>query len=273
MEDQDNNSPATLEEAFDRAGPPPEGGFAEEAEEQAAVPEQEAGETEAEYYERLLLKVNGEEKEALYKTKEDLIKDVQKALAADQKFQEAAKLRQEYEPLIGRLRKPDTLLQALTDLGYDEETLDVLAEGRLFDKLQKQADPREYELAQLRAEKQRREAAEAQRREELERERALAEGAAKWQRDINQALEKYGMSKDQTDNVVLLLEEAMGMNVIMTAEEAVSFLAENQPQKKTAAMSPRSVGASRPTSEKSRNSKKFSSLDDLLDTAFKSFPG
>jgi len=177
-----------------------------------------ANSIEEQIYEKFLLKVNGEERETVYKTKEDLVRDLQKAVAADQKFQEAAGLRQKYEPLVNKLRKPDTLIDALTELGYDSNTLDQLAESRLVKRLEEEAlDPRDRELRKV----------SKQLEEYRQKEQQAAQQAEvdRWNSDIISALEKSGVpqSPGMINKVIDTLMYAYNNGLQITAEDAVPY--------------------------------------------------
>lgn len=152
-----------------------------------------AEETPQEAYERFMLKVNGEEQEVVYKDRDELLRDIQKGRAADQKFQESAKIRQEYEELVGGLRSQETFIDTLYRLGYTDEQIDAMAESRvesvLEDRLYPEAAERKRELAEL----------ERYRKEQEEREHENE--MALWDNRIRTAM---AASPHLPDNPVLI---------------------------------------------------------------------
>ena len=172
-----------------------------------------------EAFQRLKLKVDGKEQEVVYKTEEELIRDVQKARAADARFQEAARLRKQVEGLVGKLRNQQTLLSALEELGYSPEMIDKMAEARVARRLDEELmDPKERELKQLRQE------AEARKRalEAQETERAIQVMDYK----IRQALSQSDLPKTAAmyDRMIFALQTAHENGYELEPADIVPFV-------------------------------------------------
>lgn len=230
--------------------------------------EEEAAEQEA--YERFLLKVNGQEEEVVYKSRDELLRDIQKGRAADRKFQESARLRQEYEKLVNTLKNEDTFVDALLELGYTEEQIDLMAEARVTRKVEELFDPE--------AAKRKREQQELARYRAMEEQRQLAIEQDYWDQEIRTTLASSANLPDDSAGIqafytkmIDVLLEAENSGRPMTAQQALPYVEQyfrwafpaQAPKKPKGPPTLRTVGSPGKASGEVRSKRKKLSLKDL----------
>jgi len=180
--------------------------------EQQAAPQENSASQSAEVPapKKWKIKVNDQDHEL---TEDELIYRAQTGYSADKKFQEASKIRKEFEPFVKKLKSGDKKqsLQALKEMLGDEEYLLGMAEDLLLEKLEYNSlSDVEKEALELKREnaslKEFREAQEAEKKERLaQQELEFA------QREINEEISEVlkGLGSKPTPRLVKRLAEEM----------------------------------------------------------------
>lgn len=141
------------------------------------------------------LKVNGSEVEFDASDEGRVKQAVQKGLAADAKFQEAAQVRQQAEGFIRALKENPLEVLQHPSLGIDFRKI---AEDYLFEQIQREAAPEEYARTQERKELERYRAEEARKKQEAEqrqREEMKEQYRQNYTKQFTEALEEGGVPK------------------------------------------------------------------------------
>lgn len=99
---------------------------------------------------KLKIKIDGMEEE-IEMDDDQLRREVQRARAADKRFQAASEMNKRATELFEKMKNPDGLIEAIKSLGYDPQQL---AEGYLYDRLQYEAmTPEQKMIRELQEEK------------------------------------------------------------------------------------------------------------------------
>ena len=149
---------------------------------------------------------------------EEIQKYLQKAMAADEKFQEAATLRKQVEQLVSELKKNPLAILKHPELGIDVK---ALAQSVLNEEIEEmQLTPEQKKIRDLEnalKEKEEREKEALKQKEELERARFEQEAMEKLDDDITQALSKSNLPK--SPYVVRRMADTMLAAMEMTDEK------------------------------------------------------
>lgn len=159
--------------------------------------EEEIEEAQVEIAKRISMKINGEDQEFDLSSDDDVerLKEfAQKGEGADQKFQEAAKMRKQMESFAKLMQ--ENPIEALKRLGHDPDKIAEMHMEQRIAEMQKSPDQIEREklqkeLEEIRAEKKKMED------ERLEHEKSVAQEkySRKLDNEITEALEKSEMPK------------------------------------------------------------------------------
>lgn len=183
--------------------------------------EEEVAEAKQELAKRLSLKINGREQEFDLSNDEHLERlreYAQKGEGADQKFQEAAKMRKQMESFVALMQEDP--IKALQELGHDPDKIAEMHMQKRIEEMQK--SPEQLELEKLRKqiedEKKAREMLE-QEKFQAEQQRIQEEYSRQLDNEITEALEKSELPKSAyvvkrlAENLMIGLEKDPNISV------------------------------------------------------------
>lgn len=178
-------------------------------------------------------KVNGRQKEIEIdiENDEEMLKYLQKALAADEKFEEAASLRKNVEKLIMELKSNPKSVLSHPELGVD---LKKFAEEILNEEIQElNKTPEQKELEKLRkelAEKDTRLKAEEEAKRNAEMERLREQSFKQFEDDLTAALDKSTLPKSPyvVKRIADTLIEAVNLGYTDTTVQDILPIVEKQ---------------------------------------------
>jgi hypothetical protein len=203
----------------------------ETSEEEVAENTEESTEETPENPYAFNLKVNGEEVEQVYESKEDLERDMQKFKASQQTFQDAAKLRGQSEKLMAALGDPNSAAGVLRNI-LGEEGLNELAQNHLSKQYDlSQMPERERDLYQqnleLKQQQEERDERLTQYEQEVE-EHETAQDVENIMGNIKSHLPTYNLPDDPDiiSTVADTMRMAMDRDVDLTEEQAVKIVAD-----------------------------------------------
>jgi hypothetical protein len=176
---------------------------------------------------KYIIQVDGQSLEV---TKEELMKGYQRATAADKRFKEAARVKQEADEAMQQINEKG--FEAALKASKDPVKFKEQVETWLWNQYQRdKMDPKDRELEELRSEKERLEA-ERKRDEEEKQKREFDSQTAKQQErylsQFNDALTKRGIQPEPEiiQGVAGILLEAVKLNYDLSVEDAVDVYME-----------------------------------------------
>lgn len=179
------------------------------------------------------VKVNSKEIEREYKTQDEMVKDIQKGLAADEKMMTATAKERRAQEFIEKLMKdPKSLLRA-KELGLSREQIRKLGEELVAEELEEELmDPKDKKIRDLETERQtwkadqERKAKEKADQEFLETKKKYADDYTK---QIMEVVDKSTLPKTpyMVSRVARLMAASLNTEKPLTAMDAVPLVKED----------------------------------------------
>lgn len=168
------------------------------------------------------LKVNGVEREV---DQNELLRLASLGLGANEKFEQAAKLRREHEEMMKQIEADPIKYLQSKDPEFRKKAEDFLYQQILDDEMSPEAK-KARELEEQLKKYQEKEEQDKKSREEEENQKQIEKYSAEYEKQLISALESSQLPKDPdiVRDVVRVMQDALEADVELSFEEAASFV-------------------------------------------------
>lgn len=176
---------------------------------------------------RYKLKIDGQEREV---DEKELLRGYSHQQAANKRFQEGQKLRQQAEQFVEMMKDPEKFFEVAQRLGHDPRKLSEMYLGKQLEE--EFMDPKEKEIRDYKAKLQRYEEQERQKEEEQltrQQEALKAKYAQEYSNQFIQALKETGLpaTKPMVAEMAKYISRSAKIGVEMSAKEAANLVLED----------------------------------------------